>query len=68
VNTANVLNSPLPKTTLKDIKPNALDFQVSCWVRDIAISSTVRNELLANIHKALREAGVVYPKISRTED
>jgi small-conductance mechanosensitive channel len=58
---------PLPKVTLKDIKPPALEFAVSCWVEDIGISGAVRNELLSNIHRKLQEAGITYPKPAKTD-
>ena len=53
---------PLPKVILKEIKPQSLDFGVSCWVEDIGISGAVKNELLSGIHQSLQEAGITYPK------
>ena len=62
-----IQKNPLPKVILNDIKSNALEFQVSCWVSDIALSGTVRNELLVKIHKALRDAGVSFPRTSKQD-
>jgi len=57
-----VLNYPAPKVILKELKPNSLEFLVSCWVGDIAVSATVRNEILVLMHKSLKEGGIEYPR------
>jgi potassium-dependent mechanosensitive channel len=60
--TTNVLKYPIPKVILKDLRPNALEFLVSCWVADIAAANNVRNELLTAMHKSLKEGGIEYPR------
>ena len=61
-NMKGVQSYPLPKVILKEIKPQSLDFGVSCWVEDIGTSGAVRNDLLSSIHQSLLEAGITYPK------
>lgn len=60
--TKGIQEYPPPKVTLNEIKPNALDFSVNCWVSDITKSALTRNELLKNIHLSLQEGLISYPK------
>jgi len=60
--TAGLQNYPPTKVTLTDIKPNALDFTVNCWVSDIFKSAQTRNELLKNIHLSLQDGGISFPQ------
>jgi len=60
--TTGLLQNPPTKVTLNDIKPNALDFSVNCWVSDISKSAYTRNELLKNIDLSLQEGGISFPQ------
>jgi small-conductance mechanosensitive channel len=60
--TSDLQLTPTAKVTLTEIKPNALDFTVSCWVSDISKSIFIRNELLKNIHLDLQASGISFPQ------
>jgi small-conductance mechanosensitive channel len=60
--TKGIQQYPPAKVTLSEIKPNALDFAVDCWVSDITKSALTRNELLKNIHLSLQEGGISFPQ------
>jgi len=60
--TTGLQNYPPTKVTLNEIRPNALEFSVDCWVSDITKSVLTRNELLKNIHLSLQEGGISFPQ------
>jgi small-conductance mechanosensitive channel len=52
---------------LQEITPSAMQFSISCWVRDIADAGQVKSELLKKIHIRLSEAGIRYPRKKGSE-
>lgn len=63
-----IMPKPAPGVQFLNIKPNGLEFQLSCWVKSIGESKKVKSSLLTTLHKDLLDAGVKYPKPSRDQD
>lgn len=56
-----VVGDPAPFVLFMDFGASSLDFELRCYVSDIATGLTVRSDLRFAILKALREAGIEIP-------
>jgi small-conductance mechanosensitive channel len=63
-----IMPKPAPAVQFLNIRSNGLQFEVSCWVKNIAVAKRVKSQLLTTLHKELMAAGVKYPRPTQDKD
>jgi small-conductance mechanosensitive channel len=57
-----ILSQPSPRIRLHNITANALEYELSCWVSNIAEAKNIKSELLVAIHAKLAQNEISYPQ------
>jgi potassium-dependent mechanosensitive channel len=63
-----IMPKPAPAAQFLNIRSNGLQFEIACWVKNIAVAKRVKSQLLTTLHKELMAAGVKYPRPTQDKD